>query len=97
MTTYLVTRHTGALDWFERNGVNADVVLPHLDADTIERGDVVIGTLPVNLASTVCANGGRYLHLSLQIPATLRSKELTADQLDECGATLEEYAIKLVE
>lgn len=53
----------------------------------------VIGSLPVNLAAVVCQRGGRYLNLSVALPAELRGKELSADQLDQHGARLEEFRI----
>lgn len=96
MTTYLVTRHTGALVWLEQRGVRADEVHQHLDVEAVRTGDVVIGTLPVNLAEEVCEKGARYLHLSLQVPRELRGVELTAEQMDEFGAELQEYTIQRV-
>ena len=57
-------------------------------------GDTVIGTLPVNLVARVCARGGRYLHLSLDLPAEARGRELTADELERYGARLEAYVAK---
>ncbi len=70
-----------------------DRQLAHLDAETVQPGDVVIGTLPVNLAARVCERGGRYLHLSLEIPPDWRGRELSAVDLRRCGARLEEYRI----
>ena len=93
MTTYLVTRHRGAVEWVSSRGHTADVIVGHFDPAGIRPGDVVIGTLPVNLAAGVCARGGRYLNLSVTVPAALRGIELSADQLDEFGATIEEYEV----
>lgn len=73
-----------------------DRVVAHLDPDTIQSGDVVIGTLPVNLAARVCAHGGRYLHLSLELPLEWRGRELSAADLRRCGARLEEFQVTLV-
>jgi CRISPR-associated protein Csx16 len=94
--TVLVTRHSGAIEWLRRQGNVAQLVVSHLDTSTISPGDVVIGTLPVNLIAEVCARGARYLHLSLHAPFDLRGQELTVDQLDSAGDRLEEYHAEFV-
>ncbi|HXH04214.1 MAG TPA: CRISPR-associated protein Csx16 [Candidatus Competibacteraceae bacterium] len=93
MTIFFVTRHPGALAWAREAGIHFDRVLEHLDPDLIAPGDVVIGSLPVHLAATVCQHGARYLHLSLDLPATLRGQELDAATLRNLGARLEEYFV----
>lgn len=93
MTTLLITRHPGAIEWTRRQGIAADRQIDHLDPAAIHPGDVVIGTLPVNLAAQVCARGGRFFNLSLDLPAEARGRELTADDLERFGARLEEYLI----
>ena len=65
----------------------------HLDALAVEAGDTVIGSLPVHLAATVCAAGARYINLSLDLPASARGRELTANELIAFNARLEEYAV----
>lgn len=97
MTTYFISRHPGALAWVKQQGVHYDKHLVHLDdAGQINPGDQVIGTLPINQAAAVCARGGRYFHLSLQLPAELRGQELSADTLNRLNATLEEFRIELI-
>ena len=93
MTTYFITRHPGAVQWAARRGINA-VMLPHLDPVQIGQGDIVMGTLPVHLAAGVCARGGRYLHLGLDLPPEARGRDLTADDMDRFGATLEEFVVE---
>jgi CRISPR-associated protein Csx16 len=94
MTVYFVSRHPGAHDWAAAEGIAVDCVLQHLDPALIHPGDTLIGSLPVNLAAQVCASGARYLHLSLELPAELRGRELSAAQMRECGACLEEFRIE---
>ncbi len=93
MTTFFVSRHPGAIEWAGRQGVAVDRLVAHLDTGDIEAGDVVIGTLPVNLAAEVCRRGGRYLHLCLELPLALRGRELSADDLERYGAGLKAYAV----
>ena len=94
MTTYFVTRHAGAREWAEQEGVRVDQLVTHLDMIHIRENDVVIGTLPVNLAARVCESGARYLHLSLEIPAERRGTELTAEEMRAYGANIEEFLIQ---
>ncbi|MFB1487680.1 MULTISPECIES: CRISPR-associated protein Csx16 [unclassified Thiocapsa] len=94
MTTYFVSRHPGARDWAAEEGITVDEVIDHLDPTIIAPGDILIGSLPVNLAAEVCTRGARYLNLSLDLPATLRGVELSAEQMRACGARVEEYRIQ---
>lgn len=96
MTTYFVTRHSGALEWAARQGLSVDRIVEHLDPVTIQPGDRVVGTLPVNLAAEVCARGAAYWHLTLDVPPELRGKELTADMMQALGARIEEYRVEKV-
>lgn len=93
MTTFFISRHPGAVDWAAEEGIVVDRQIAHLDTETIQPGDVVIGTLPVNLAARVCERGGRYLHLSLELPPDWRGRELSADDLRRIGARVQEYRI----
>jgi len=93
MTTHLVTRHPGALVWAARQNLGPVEHCVHLDPADIAPGDVVIGSLPVHLAFEVCARGARYFNLSLDLPASARGQELSADDLERYNARLEEYLI----
>lgn len=96
MTVRFVTRHPGAIEWAARQGLQVDRRLAHLDPTAIQPGDVVIGILPVNLAAEVCARGGRYFNLSIDLPESARGLELSADDLDAFGARLEEFALQAI-
>ena len=96
MTTLFVSRHPGALDWAAGEGVTVDVLLAHLNPATLQPGDVVIGTLPIHLAARVCERGGRYLHLSLELPLDWRGRELSAAELRPFGARLEEFRVTAI-
>jgi len=93
MSTHLVTRHPGALEWLLAQGFTGVNHVPHLDPAQVQPGDQVVGTLPVHLAAAVCERGGRYFNLSLEVPQALRGRELSADDLQRFAARLEEYAI----
>lgn len=93
MSVYFVSRHPGAKDWAAEEGLQVDEVIDHLEIDRIVHGDIVIGSLPVNLAAEVCARGGRYLHLSLELPFGLRGQELSAADMRAAGARVEEFRV----
>ena len=94
MSVYFVTRHPGAIEWAARRGLAVDRQVEHLDVMDIKQGDVVIGSLPVNLAAEVCSRGGRYLHLSLDLPAERRGRELSVIEMESYGARIEEYRVE---
>lgn len=93
MTTYFISRHPGAREWAVGESIAVDRVLAHFDPDCVQPGDVVLGTLPIHLVARVCARGGRYLHLSLEVPPEWRGRELSAADLRACGARLEAYRV----
>ncbi len=94
MTIFLVSRHLGALEWVARKGIAVDVQLTHLDIERVGAGDTLLGTLPVQIAAEVCARGARYFHLSIEMPESWRDRELSADDLDACGAKLEDFFVE---
>lgn len=96
MTTHLVTRHPGAREWVARHGLVADRQVAHLAMADIAPGDVVVGNLPMHLAAEVCARGGRYYSLVLDLPADARGRELTADELERHGARLEAFHVQVL-
>jgi CRISPR-associated protein Csx16 len=93
MTTYFITRHQGAVQWAEQQGFKIDHVLPHFDSKQTQQGDKILGTLPVHLAAEVCAKGGQYFHLIVDTPVQYRGKELTPQQMDQFGATLQAFSV----
>jgi CRISPR-associated protein Csx16 len=93
-TVYLITRHPGAKQWAEEEGVQVDVQVDHLDVETIRPGDIVIGSLPVNLAAAVCDRGAKYFHLSLNLPMEWRGRELHSEDMRRFGASLEQYSVR---
>jgi CRISPR-associated protein Csx16 len=93
MTTYFVTRHAGAKEWARRRGVAATVV-EHLDPAVLDRGDIVLGSLPAQLVAEISARGVRYGHLAIDLPQGERGKDLSADDMDRHGAQLVEISAR---
>ncbi len=96
MTHWFISRHPGACEWMAQRSIAIDRVVAHLDPLNVASGDIVHGSLPVNLAVQVCERGARYFHLSLVIPFELRGKELSAGQLATMGARFEEFDLRRV-
>ncbi len=97
MTIWFVSRHPGALEWAKRYGIVWNHHVEHLDPQRVARGDTVIGSLPVNLAAEVCARGAQYLNLSLRLERHERGRELSAEDLERCEATIEHYEVRKIE
>ena len=93
MSVWFISRHPGALAWARSQGLAVDHWVAHLEVSEVASGDVVIGTLPVQMAATVCARGGRYFNLSLDLPLEWRGRELSVAELTEIKARLEEFAV----
>ncbi|NNM52362.1 MAG: CRISPR-associated protein Csx16 [Pseudomonadales bacterium] len=97
MTTWFVGRHEGAKAWIMQQGIQIDNMVTHLGPeDVVQKGDTVVGTLPMNLAAHLYSLGARYLNLSLEIPENLRGQELTAEMMHQCHARLQHYEVKEV-
>jgi CRISPR-associated protein Csx16 len=93
MTTYLVTRHQGTIDWARRRGLVAEIVAD-LDPTMVGAGDIVHGTLPVHLVAAINARGARFFHL--EVDGGERGQEWSADDLERLGARLVEYRAERV-
>ena len=92
---WFVSRHPGAIEWAQRQNLVIDRWVAHLDPAEVKAGDRVIGTLPVNLAADICKRGARYFHLSLQVPAEWRGRELSSDDLQQLTAQIVPYCVHL--
>lgn len=93
---YFVSRHESAIQWAKLQDLAVDKWLPHLDPEQITEGDIIIGSLPIHMVAALGKQGARYIHLSLEIPQALRGKELSVEEMAQCGATLEEYSANLI-
>jgi len=47
----------------------------------------------VHLAAEICDRGARYLHLTLDLPAAARGRDLSADEMERYGARLTDYLV----
>jgi putative CRISPR-associated protein (TIGR02620 family) len=85
----IVTRHQGLVEWLRRNGVEGEVVT-HVDDPEMLRGKDVYGMLPYNLGAL--AKSVTIVSLpSLKLEQ--RGKDLTPEEMDAAGATLETFSV----
>ena len=96
---HLVSRHPGALAWLHRHARPGPVfVHTHLDRLEFDAGDIVCGVLPVHLMARINQLGARVAVIEMDVPADLRGRELSPEELDAVGARLVEYrATRLTE
>lgn len=97
MTHYFISRHQGAIDWIQQQSIHIDIFQNHLEPSILQAGDVVIGTLPINIVAQIQQLGVRYVHLNLELPAAQRGVELSPALMDQFGAKLIEYQVTIVE
>ncbi len=90
MPTYFVSRHSGAIVWAARHGVQAELI-SHLNPSMLIAGDTVLGTLPVHIVAELTARGVAYLHLEIDVPEVLRGQDLSAEDMARLGAKLVPY------
>lgn len=94
MNTIFVSRHEGAVRWINSQPIRVDRFESHLDLTSVDAGDTVIGTLPVQLAAKVCEKGAIYLHIVLDLSENQRGVELTSQDISHAGAHLRAFIVK---
>lgn len=88
--TIIITRHKGLVEYLKEKGLvngNFDVI-EHASIETV-KGRHVIGVLPNHLA----VHAKSLTEIPLNIPAELRGKELTAEQVREFAGEPATYVI----
>jgi CRISPR-associated protein Csx16 len=97
-STWFVCRHAGSINWAKRQKLHIDHYVEHLDVlHSPAPGDMVIGTLPVQLIHTLNQRGVRYKHLELNLSAQQRGQELSAHDIKRSDPQLTEFLVMKVE
>ena len=93
MREVICTKHPGAAEWLRRKGVDApQITTPWM----LEAPVHVYGDLHITSAAKVCGAGGRCTFIVMSIPTAMRGKEITADEMELCGAKLVEFRVEEV-
>lgn len=90
--TLVVTRHSGAREWLAAR-VDFDLVVDHLEPDTVRAGDRVIGTLPIPQIAELQGRDIDVVSLCIALPADKRGRELTAIELEALAPRLVEFKV----
>lgn len=89
MKTIIVARHEGAVKWLNDKGITGEVI-SHVSDPSVLDGNIAVGILPLNLA----ARAAEVWAIDLpNLPAELRGKELSPEQMDAAGATVTKYKV----
>lgn len=94
MTTWFISRHTGAIEWVKQQNIQIDCFESHLDTSLVQAGDVVIGTLPIHLAAEVCQKGAKFYFLSVNVTREQRGTELSCEQLTEQQCSIQPFWVE---
>lgn len=94
---YIVTRHTGAVEWLRTKGYDGEVA-PHLDSDQIKGGNLYIEVLPIPVIKQILDAGSRFFLVVLpDVAFSQRGQEMSPEEMDRAGARLTEVkSIELV-
>ena len=94
MKILVVTRHTATCNWLKTRLAEHDLhFTAHFTAEMTEGFEVVVGILPINLVADLNARGIRFFMVTMEVPAELRGKELTEEQMVECNVKLEQFCV----
>lgn len=94
MTTVIVTRHRGAIEWLKHHGIRGEV-RDHISADEIAALPpcFIVGVLPLPLAVAAVQAGHRYISLQLDLSRAQRGQELSVAEMEGI-ATLQELQLQ---
>jgi len=101
VTTWFVSRHERAHYWLKHQikqrhvEVAVDHWLTHLDPAEILPGDVVIGTLPMNVVLDLQQRGARHVALVMDVPEWARGQELSATEMSAFDARLIDVEVRV--
>ncbi len=96
MAVYFVSRHFGAIAWMKKQNIHVDHWIEHLDILALQRGDIVIGVLPVHIAAQLSEMGVAFYALSIEQSLATRGQELSAEDLDRLQCHLHRYEVKKI-
>jgi len=92
-TTHLLTHYPAAVKWLRAQGFTGIKPVTHLGLADVQPGDKVVGALPAHLVAAVSERGGRYFHLTINVPPQFCDLDLSAEVLQRFGARLDEHVV----
>lgn len=90
MNPLIITRHQGLVDWLKKHYNITGTIIPHVTNPNLLTGRIVIGILPLHLA----AKAQEIWTIDMpNLPAEKRGQEVTAEEMEQFGATLSKYKV----
>lgn len=99
MTTYIVSRHDATTQWILNNlphGTTTAVHMKHFELQQVQKGDIVIGVLPIHIIAQITAIGAIFYSFEINTPFHLRGVELTLQQVENLSPKLVQYTAQKV-
>jgi len=87
----IVSRHKATIEWVRRKYPEAKVIESSVSADDLADFDVIIGNLPMSIASKLRFDQRFFAVEFERFPP--RGVELSAEDLEEYGIALKEYVV----
>jgi putative CRISPR-associated protein (TIGR02620 family) len=87
----IVSRHGGAISWLKDHGIEGEVhpAWKNENASLLNKGDLVVGNLPLTMISKILDTGATFGLLNLpEVPLDKRGQELTPQELSQFGANV---------
>lgn len=88
-----VTKFVGAKAWNENHGPKDVQVVDELDINAVEKGDIVIGNLPVETIAEINEAGAFYQHFTLGRKPTIPDSEMTALEIEKHNPKIQRYFV----
>lgn len=90
-----VTRHAATAEWLKTHlDGNAVEVVGDFDPETVNDGDVVVGTLPVHIVREIHVRGGEFYSLTLNHTSETRGKELSVEDIERMFGGLTRFVVE---
>lgn len=93
MANWFVSRHAGAREWAQAQSLKIDRWTAHLRIEDVAPGDIVMGTIPLEAAASLCSKGARVFALCMDLSADLRGQELSASLMTALHCRLVEFRV----
>lgn len=87
----IITRHPGLVKFLKEQGIEGKLIT-HATAEDVER-KIIYGVLPLHLA----CHAKKIISVDLDIPAEMRGKELTYDDVKKYYTGTHAYVVEEVE
>ena len=93
---WIISRHPATIEWLTQTWGPFDHVVATLPLADIQPGDCLYGNISAHLIAAVNCRGGRYFHVSLNVPRRWRGRELSMPELALLRPQLQEIRAEII-